>query len=133
MSPELELERYLDDLLVANNVLPSRKIRSFTEQKPSMKMLVPIAQGPRVKIKVEVYPNETEEPHFKVTYQNTTCRFRISDCEPMKAELQNGVPVQIQKIMKYIKQMWRDNKDLIIKAWQNSRPSNQNHGHQSIR
>ena len=46
------------------------------------------------------YPNETEEPHFKIKYKNATCRFLISNCEPMKAEAKNGIPVQINKIMK---------------------------------
>ena len=38
-------------------------------------LLVQVKQDPRVKFKIEIYPNETEEPHFKVTYQNVTCRF----------------------------------------------------------
>ena len=124
----------LDDLLVKENIEAPRQTRvKGGAQSGMMGMLVMVKEPPRVNVKVEVYPNETEEPHFKITYQNVTCRFKISDCEPMKAEAKNGVPVQIKKIMKQIKTMWEKNKADIVQAWADSRPTSQNHGHQHIR
>ena len=129
---EKYLSEYLDNLLVHDKVLPARRI-DFSNSGSGFSMVVATKQNPRVKIKVEIYPNETEEPHFKVTYQNVTCRFKIIDCGPMKAEAQKGIPPQIQRIQKYIKKMWADNKQELIKKWTESRPTNQNHGHQKIK
>ena len=130
---EKTLSEYLDDLLVTDGVLEVRKTEFHSSGRGRFSMVLAVKQDPRVKVKVEIYPNETEEPHFKVTYQNVTCRFKIVDCEPMKAEAPKGVPTQIKKIMKQIKKTWEDNKEEIIKAWQDLRPSDQNHGHQKIR
>ena len=127
------LSEYLDDLLVGDGVLPKRQERISGNTKHGFGMLVKIKEDPRVKVKIEIYPNETEEPHFKVTYQNVTCRFKIGDCEPMKAEAKNGIPSQIQKIMKYIKKLWQDNKEELIKKWAESRPTSQHHGHQKVK
>ena len=129
---EKKLSEELDDLLVGDGILPARSVK-FSNSKRGFGMVLAVKQDPRVKVKVEIYPNETEEPHFKVTYQNVTCRFKIVDCEPMKAELKNGIPSQIQKIMKQIKKMWSDNKEELIKKWAESRPTSQHHGHQKIK
>ena len=129
---EKKLSECLDDLLVGDGILPARSVK-FSNSKRGFGMVLAVKQDPRVKVKVEIYPNETEEPHFKVTYQNVTCRFKIVDCEPMKAELKNGIPSQIQKIMKQIKKMWSDNKEELIKKWAESRPTSQHHGHQKIK
>ena len=129
---EKRLSECLDDLLVDDGILPARSVK-FSNSKRGFGMVLAVKQDPRVKVKVEIYPNETEEPHFKVTYQNVTCRFKIVDCEPMKAEAKNGIPSQIQKIMKHIKKMWSDNKEELIKRWTESRPTSQHHGHQKIK
>ena len=129
---EKRLSECLDDLLVGDGVLPARQVK-FSNSKRGFGMVLAVKQDPRVKVKIEIYPNETEEPHFKVTYQNVTCRFKIVDCEPMKAEAKNGIPSQIQKIMKQIKKMWSDNKEELIKKWAESRPTSQHHGHQKIK
>lgn len=129
---EKKLSEDLDDLLVSDSILPARQVK-FLNSRRGFGMVLAVKQDPRVKIKVEIYPNETEEPHFKVTYQNVTCRFKIVDCEPMKAEAKNGVPKQIQKIMKQIKKMWEDNKEELIEKWLESRPSSQHHGHQKVK
>ena len=129
---EKKLSEDLDDLLVSDSILPARQVK-FLNSRRGFGMVLAVKQDPRVKIKVEIYPNETEEPHFKVTYQNVTCRFKIVDCEPMKAEAKNGIPQQIQKIMKQIKKMWQDNKEELIKKWAESRPTSQNHGHQKVK
>ena len=96
-------------------------------------MMVALKEKPRVNFKLEIYPNETEEPHFKVTYQNTTCRFKITDCCPMKAEAQKGIPTPIKKIMKEITTVWSNNKADIIKTWADTRPTSQHHGHQHVK
>ena len=129
---EKQLSECLDDLLVSDGILPARQVK-FSNSERGFGMVLAVKQDPRVKVKVEIYPNETEEPHFKVTYQNVTCRFKIVDCEPMKAEAKNGIPSQIQKIMKQIKKMWSDNKEELIKKWAESRPTSQHHGHQKIK
>lgn len=135
MSETRNLEKYLsdelDDLLVADGLEQKRNTR--ISESSGMSMLVVIKDAPRVDLKFEIYPNETEEPHFKVTYKNTTCRFKILDCVPMKAEAKKGIPTPINKIMKQIKTVWENNKEDIIKNWYDSRPTNQNHGHQKVR
>ena len=135
MSETRNLEKYLsdelDDLLVADGLEQKRNTR--ISESSGMSMLVVIKDAPRVDLKFEIYPNETEEPHFKVTYKNTTCRFKILDCVPMKAEAKKGIPTPINKIMKQINTVWENNKEDIIKNWYDSRPTNQNHGHQKVR
>lgn len=135
MSEIRNLEKYLsdelDDLLVADGLEQKRNTR--ISESSGMSMLVVIKDAPRVDLKFEIYPNETEEPHFKVTYKNTTCRFKILDCVPMKAEAKKGIPTPINKIMKQIKTVWENNKEDIIKTWYDCRPTNQNHGHQKVR
>jgi hypothetical protein len=137
MSEIRNLEQYLsdelDDLLVADGLEQKRNTRIGTPSGGNgMGMLIVIKDAPRVDLKFEIYPNETEEPHFKVTYKNTTCRFKILDCVPMKAEAKKGIPTPINKIMKQIKTVWEKNKEDIIKTWYDSRPTNQNHGHQKV-
>lgn len=129
---EKRLSEELDDLLVADNIEKEWE-RRFQGSSKGMGMVVWIKDNPRINFKIEVYPNETEEPHFKITYQNCTCRFKIEDCSPMKAELKKGIPTQIQKIMKNIIKLWEKHQEEIKMAWISTRPSNQNHGHQNVR
>ena len=130
---ERKLSEYLDDLLVRDGVLKEQPVEFDGTTGSGFGMVVKVQKPPRVNFKIEIYPNETEEPHFKVTYQNVTCRFKILDCEPMKAEAKNGIPSSIQKIMKQIKQTWQDNKEELIKRWNASRPTSQHHEHQKIK
>ena len=129
---EQSLSEQLDDLLVENKIESPRQSRLIFPEF-GMGMIVSVKDPVRVQMKLEIYPNETEEPHFKVIYQNTTCRFKLSDCSPMKAESKNGIPTPIKKIMKEIKQVWKNNKQDLFLAWKNTRPTNQNHGHQIIK
>ena len=129
---EQSLSEQLDDLLVENKIESSRQSRLIFPEF-GMGMIVSVKDPVRINLKLEIYPNETEEPHFKVTYQNTTCRFKLSDCSPMKAESKNGIPTPIKKIKKEIKQLWKNNKQDLFLAWKNTRPTNQNHGHQIIK
>ena len=129
---EQSLSEQLDDLLVENKIESPRQSRLIFPEF-GMGMIVSVKDPVRINLKLEIYPNETEEPHFKVTYQNTTCRFKLSDCSPMKAESKNGIPTPIKKIMKEIKQVWKNNKQDLFLVWKNTRPTNQNHGHQIIK
>lgn len=130
---EKQLSENLDDLLVENGLEPKRKVHFSCPGNGTFGMVVCIKEPARVNFKIELYPNETEEPHFKVVYQNTTCRFKISDCSPMKAEAKKGIAVPIKKIMKEIKTTWKNNKEQLIQEWYKTRPTDQNHGHQKIR
>ena len=125
------LSEKLDDLLVRHNLEPERAIRFSDGTSRGMGMIIGVKESPRIKF--EIYPNETEEPHFKVTYKNCTCRFKISDCSPMKAEAKNGVPTPIKKVMKEIQFVWKSEKKYIVQKWNDLRPTNQHHGHQYIR
>lgn len=130
---EKQMAERLDDLLVESNQLPARRVRMLFPPRGMIGMVVTVKDAPRVNFKLEIYLNETEEPHFIVRYQGASCRFKITDCTPMKAEAKKGVDQKIQKIMKEIKSVWSENKETIVKAWCDTRPSNQNHGHQKIR
>lgn len=84
-------------------------------------------------VKIEIYSNETEEPHFKVTYKNCSCRFKIEDCQPMKAEGHDGIPIPIKKIIKYIEFVWRTNRALLVHTWNERRPQDKVLEHQKIK
>lgn len=132
---EKDLSDKLDDLLVENKIETPRQSRTIggTGRTGFTGFLITVKDPPRTKVEISMFPNETEEPHFKVTYQNEECRFKISDCAPMKAEAKRGIPRHIKKIIKEIKSMWKNNKALLEYEWIKSRPTCQNHGHQLIR
>ena len=132
-SVEQSMAERTDDLLVLANIEPRRQ-EYFKGANPyGIGMLVCLREAPRVNFKIEIYPNEVEEPHFKVIYQNETCRFKIVDCMPMKAEATRGIPTQINKIMKHVKKAWAENHDDLVKVWQKTRPSDRNLPHQNIK
>lgn len=130
---ESDMAESADDLLVEAGKEKKRTERIIGQTAYGMGMLVRIQEDPRIKFKLEVYPNEVEEPHFKVTYQNTTCRFKILDCTPMKAETARGIPPQIKKIMKEIRKTWKKNYKNLVKIWMDTRPNDKLLGHQKIR
>jgi hypothetical protein len=74
-----------------------------------------------------------EEPHFKVVYQNASCHFKIVDYMPMKAEQTQGIPAQINNILKYVKIAWTENYDDLVQIWKQARPSDRILMHQNIR
>lgn len=86
-----------------------------------------------ISVKIEIFPNETEEPHFKVTYKNCSCRFKIKDCQPMKAEQRAGIPTPIRKIIYDIESVWEENYDLLVNAWNQKRPQDKVLEHQMIK
>lgn len=130
---ETQLAEKLDDLLVKSGQLPERQVYTMGAPRGCIGMMVTIKDPPRIDFKLEIYPKEVEEPHFIVKYQGATCRFKITDCTPMRAEATKGIDAKIKKIMKEIKTVWSENKEEIIRIWCETRPSNQNHGHQKIR
>ena len=131
---EKTMSERADDLMVQANIAPQRReYFSGGSSSYGFGMMVRLKEPPRVTFKVEIYPNEIEEPHFKVVYQNTSCRFKIIDCSPMKAEEERGIPSQINKIMKHIKTAWSENYDDLVKVWQKTRPSDRVLMHQNIK
>lgn len=68
-------------------------------------------------LKIEVFSNEHPPPHFRVKYQSSTANFRISDCERL-----NGSG-EVLKYEKNVRLWWGDNKQTLIEAWNNNRPS----------
>lgn len=122
-----------DDMLVAAGIERRRTERLVGGTPNGMGMMLRLKEKPRIDFKLEIYPNEIEEPHFKVIYQNATCRFKIVDCMPMKAEATRGIPTQINKIMKEIKATWSANYDDIVKIWEKTRPTDRNLGHQKVK
>lgn len=129
-----QLSEDLDDLLVQDGILPMRRNEiQGGGGRFGMGMMIMVKEPTRIDFRIDIYPREIEEPHFKISYHGETCRFKIEDCEPMKAEAQKGVPTQIKKIMKQIKQVWSENKNLLAAAWDELRPSDQHHGHQKVR
>lgn len=68
-------------------------------------------------LKVEVFSNEHPPPHFRVKYQSESNNFTICECEPL-----NGG--SLRKYFGNIKKWWNDEgKELLIKAWNERRPS----------
>ena len=55
---EKTLSEYLDDLLVADGVLVARKTEIRSSGRGNFSMVVQVKQDPRVKFKIEIYPNE---------------------------------------------------------------------------
>ena len=122
-----------DDLMVAAQIEPRRRERWVGSSPRGIGMMVRLKEKPRIDFKLEIFPNEIEEPHFKVVYQNTSCRFKIIDCMPMKAEAERGIPRPISKIMKEIHTAWSNNYDDLVKVWNKTRPSDRVLMHQKIK
>ncbi len=66
-------------------------------------------------LKIYIYSDEHPPPHFLVKCSEGSCRFEISDCSPMDAGL--------EKFLRNIKRWHKKNKQLLINAWNDSRPS----------
>ncbi len=52
---------------------------------------------------------------------------------PMKAEQTQGIPAQINNILKYVKIAWTENYDDLVQIWKQARPSDRILMHQNIR
>lgn len=68
-------------------------------------------------VKVEVFSNEHPPPHFRVKYQSSTANFSISDCKRI-----NGSG-EVLKYEKNIRLWWEGNRQTLIDAWNDNRPS----------
>lgn len=130
---ENTMSEMADDLLVSAKIEPRRREREIGGSSHGLGMLVRLKDKPRIDFKLEIFPNEIEEPHFKVVYQNASCRFKIIDCMPMKAEAERGIPRPISKIMKEIQTTWSNNYDELVQFWDKTRPSDRTLMHQKIK
>lgn len=66
-------------------------------------------------LKIEIFSNEHPPPHFRVSHNGESANFRISDCEPITPGL--------NRWHRNIRAWHQDNKPQLIKAWNDSRPS----------
>jgi len=67
-------------------------------------------------LKIFVYSNEHPPPHFLVTCSEGSQRFEISDCKPLDGS-------GLEKYLRNIRKWHEKNKNVLIKAWNESRPS----------
>lgn len=87
----------------------------------------PVRKDPEIRIdfqvaffdglKVELFSNEHPPPHFRVKYQGSTANFAIADCHPINGD--SGV----LRYRRNVKRWWKGNKQLLIKIWNERRPS----------
>ena len=68
-------------------------------------------------MKIEIYPNEHQPPHFHVKTQKLQAAFRIDDCSIISGEISSG---DYKKIVYWYNQ----SKDILINFWNKMRPTN---------
>ncbi|MBV1929382.1 MAG: DUF4160 domain-containing protein [Gammaproteobacteria bacterium] len=68
-------------------------------------------------LKIEIYSNEHPPPHFHVKSPNIDASFSIDDCSKLNGNIERG---DLKKIEYWHKRA----KDLLIKHWNESRPTN---------
>jgi hypothetical protein len=66
-------------------------------------------------LKIHVYADEHPPPHFAVSFQNQSANFRISDC----GRLTTG----LERFDRNIRKWHSKNKALLIKTWDETRPT----------
>ena len=66
-------------------------------------------------LKVEVFANEHPPPHFRVKYAGDTANFKIDDCSKINGGL--------DKWYRNIRKWHGANKETLIKAWDETRPT----------
>jgi hypothetical protein len=66
-------------------------------------------------LKIYIYSDEHPPPHFLVKCTEGSCRFTIADCTPLDKGL--------DKFLRNIKRWHKDNKQLLVDTWNESRPS----------
>jgi len=67
-------------------------------------------------LKIEIYPNEHPPPHFHVKSPNINASFKIKDCDKIDGTIDF-------KDYKKIKHWHKKSKELLIEAWNESRPT----------
>ena len=68
-------------------------------------------------LKIEVYSNEHPPPHFHVKTPNINASFVIENCELLNGEIG-------RKDLKIIQYWHQKSKQILIKAWNSTRPTN---------
>jgi len=106
---EENLANQLDDLLVDNGIEKPRYhiIEEDSLITKYMGLTVSKRTPPRTTIKIELNKDKPLDSFFNITYQNCSCRFKITDCSMMVPKNMN-TPTQIVKIQVFVKQMWRN-------------------------
>jgi hypothetical protein len=66
-------------------------------------------------LKIEVFSNEHPPPHFRVIYNGETANYRIEDC----IQINGG----LSKFRRNVVKWHAENKDVLIAAWNESRPT----------
>jgi Domain of unknown function (DUF4160) len=67
-------------------------------------------------LKIEVFSDEHPPPHFRVKFGSETNCFRIADCKPMYGD-------SLKQYFRNIKKWHYDYKQVLIDAWNTTRPS----------
>jgi len=67
-------------------------------------------------LKIIVYSDEHPPPHFLVKCSEGSRRFEIRDCSPLDEK-------GLEKYLRNIRQWHKKNKQLLVKTWNESRPS----------
>lgn len=117
-----DLSEELDNLLVKNGILKERGMILPPYEPNQYSFVILKKEEPRIKFKIEIYPQEIEEPHFLIRYQNETCRFKIIDGSPYLGKNQK-IPNHIKKILKEINETYLKHKDKIQEEWNKTRNS----------
>lgn len=68
-------------------------------------------------LKIEIYLNEHPPPHFHVKSPNIEASFSIHDCSKLNGSIDRGD-------LKKIKYWHKHSKELLIRQWNESRPTN---------
>ena len=68
------------------------------------------------KIKVEIRPNDHLPPHFHIIIDDESASFRITDCVLLNGNVRS-------KYVKGIEEWYKDNRTVLIKEWNITRPS----------
>ena len=82
-------------------------------KRESIKHFVAALKG----LKIEVFSDEHPPPHFRVKFGGESNSFRIDDGTPMYP---NG---DLKKYFRNVRKWHRKNKNLLIKKWNETRPS----------
>lgn len=105
------LAESLDEMLVDNGFEKNRQ-HVIEEDSPITKYMgltVSKRTPPRATIKIELNKEKPLDSFFSVTYQNCSCRFKITDCSMMAhTHIKAETIKPIVKIKPYIRQMWRN-------------------------
>jgi len=101
-----EITKSLEESFRKGPILNDRGMRRLEEK------LVGKIKG----LKVEIFSHEHPPPHFKVTYQGESNNFSIDDSTPL-----NGT--RLKKWFRNIKKWHLENKDTLIKYWNENRPT----------